>query len=233
MDVLARKVIREEELARDKKMDLMLSLFKSQQEQMKEMKKLMYKQAETIQELSTGVMANSHNTSNSHNTTNSHNNIVQNITINSYREPKTDGLVLSTMDIDTHAKIAYALIEKIYFNPELPENHSIYLLNKKDKTLMVYKGSDLDKSERWRMLTSEKDRQMLIVEIQNIIQQKGAKIVNDLYEDDEDKFIKLPKDLAERIISYNSGEREARVDEKQLLEFALKHKNMVEDTKKI
>jgi hypothetical protein len=217
MDILAIKVKREEDIEQKNKINMMI-------EKMENLEKIMKDQAQTIEKLSNNIV---NNIVNSNNTTNIQNNIV----INSYKDPNTDGLVLSSKDIDSHVKIAYALIDKIYFNPERPENHSIYLMNKKDKTLLVYKSSDLNKSEQWHTLTSERDRYMLVTELQNIIIQKGVKIVNSMYSEDKDKFLKLPKDLAERIINYNGCEHtEAKVNEHHLLDSALKHKFMVSKT---
>jgi hypothetical protein len=214
MEILAHKVNREEQIGHTNIIKCMFDLVKSQQEQMNRMEK-------KIQELSTSKNI----TTNSHNTQNIQQNYsMQNfVTINSYKSPSTEGLTLSSIDIDNHTKIAYSLIEKIYFNPDRPENHSIYLVNKKDKTLMVY-------IDKWHTLTSDNDRQMLIVELQNIIMQKGAAIVNGLYNNGQ--FLELPKDLATRIIAYNGGEcTEIKMQEQKVLEYALKHKVMINDTK--
>jgi hypothetical protein len=221
--ILFNKIRRDEELGVLKEQnkhtismnETLLEMVKTQQDEIKELKLLAKHVISTITDIT-------NNTNNSHNNImkNSNNTITQNIIINSYKDPNTEGLVLSTKDIYECEKISHALIDKIYFNPERPENHSIYLLNKKDKTLLVY-------IDRWHTLTSEKDRRLLVMELQNIITQKGAKIVNGLYEDDGDKFLKLPTDLAERIKSYNSFENEARMDGKQLLDTALKNKPMV------
>jgi hypothetical protein len=229
MDILVKKVQREEELEQKVMLNTLL-------------KKVEFME-QKIHDLTT--TANSNNTNNTNNTINTNNtqintnNITQNITINSYKDPNTEGITLSPVDIDNHERIAYALIDKIYFNPEKPENHSIYLVNKKDKTLMVYKNpigksiTGINSSGlKWHTLTTEKDRNTLTKEIQNIIIQKGSNIVNMLYGDDEDKFLKLPRGLAKRIINYNGYELEARVDEQHMLQYALKHKDMVEDTRK-
>lgn len=213
MEILALKVQRDDALEQKREIKELRSELAEQKKMMQEMINLVKKQNTTQ-----NIIQNTNTQNNA-----PHN--FGNITINSYQNPSTDGLALSMADIDSHTKIAYALIEKIYFNPEKPENHSIYLVNKKDKTLMVYKD------EKWHALTTDKDRDMLTTELQNIIIQKGTPVVNRLYNDDEDMFIKLPKDISDRIIAYNGLEpREVRMNNCQLLQYALKHKMVKPNT---
>lgn len=219
MEMLMRKVSKEEENEQKTMMKQMMAMMQTQQNMMK------VQQEEILnmkKKMETMVIAPT--TSNSHNNTNSHNQI----TINNYLTPNTEGLTLDKSTLDNYSNLSYAVLDNIYFNAEHPENHSFYVSNKKEKELMVYTNCD-KKSEfndlkmKWKMLTTDKDREMFVRDLQNTILKDGTKIVNGMYNNDTDTFAALPKDLRDRIIEFNGGER---LKEKEVIQIALKGSKM-------
>lgn len=71
-----------------------------------------------------------------------HNTITNNITINNYNSPNIEDIIspkkLLFMFQKYGSKIAAEIVTDIYFNPDYPENHSIYLTNKKTNELLIY-----------------------------------------------------------------------------------------------
>lgn len=75
---------------------------------------------------------------------NQHNNvnIVNNITINNYMNPNIKDILNSDRILEFIKKSAERapldIVTSIWFNPDYPENHSIYLVNKKTNEVLIY-----------------------------------------------------------------------------------------------
>jgi hypothetical protein len=84
---------------------------------------------------------NKNNMNNVNNKNNMNNNNSNNtITINNYMSPSIDHIRADFVDIFNKKKIntPVSLIRPIWFNKNFPENHSIYMVNKKTKEILVY-----------------------------------------------------------------------------------------------
>ena len=83
---------------------------------------------------------NSNNTKNSHNTINNTNNNTNNINIISYNNTKTDHITKEDwLKIMTKCTQAVPhLVEKIHYDPKVPENLNIYKSNMKNKYILKY-----------------------------------------------------------------------------------------------
>lgn len=62
--------------------------------------------------------------------------VVVNVIINNYNTPNVDNLTLTESDI-LEDDVATTLLKRIYFNPDRPENHSIYAPNMKRNILKI------------------------------------------------------------------------------------------------
>lgn len=225
MKILAEKIQREQAMEQKKQLDNITV-------QMGQLLSLVKTQSEEIQKLKQNQFISTNNAMHNFGDNNTQNiNQSKHITINNYMTPDISGLKLTDDRINQYDKLSCAVLDTIYFNPDRPENHSIYLVNKKDKTLMVYTGKPTEEC-KWKLLTSDGDRKRLATQLQNIIVKEGVELVNSIYESKEETFLKLPKYLSNRIISFNSYEDEVRIYETDMLNLALKHKAMVASTKK-
>jgi uncharacterized C2H2 Zn-finger protein len=74
------------------------------------------------------------------NTTNTTNNTTNNFHFYNFDKPKTDTLVITQDDMMVE-NITKKVIELIYFNKLIPENHTLYLPNIKDDRLLVHKDN--------------------------------------------------------------------------------------------
>jgi hypothetical protein len=106
-----------------------------------------------INELRTGLFAgNNSNAGNNNNTgsiTGDHNtidtsNTTNNLTINNYNNPSIDHIkkleVFAAIFRREMAETPIALVEKIWYDPEHPENSALHLVNKKNGELLVVVG---------------------------------------------------------------------------------------------
>ena len=224
MEILMRKVSKEQENEQKDMIQQMMDMMKSQQEKMKKMEK-------TIETLTiTNTIQGNHNIIDN-STKQITNQITNQVIINNYMTPNVKGLVLKQNTIDSYSTLSCAVLDHIWFNPERPENHSFYVSNKKEKELMVYtinpnpNSSDLCELEmKWKMLTTDKDRELFVRDLQNTIIKEGINVVNGMYNNDTKHFEELPKDLRDRIVNFNGGERLA---EKEVLQLALKGTKML------
>jgi hypothetical protein len=129
------------------------------------------------------------------------NTINQNVTINfyNYDKPRTDILHLIPDDLMTH-DINRKLMELIYFNKLLPENHVLYRPNLKEQRLLIYKN------DSWKNVAGENLGSALI-DIKNVLYLTGHDKINggDLYKTDDD-FFKLCPSIQKMIQNFNGGE---------------------------
>ena len=70
--------------------------------------------------------------------------INNNFHINNYDEPNTDGLIFSMEEIGRSGKLLPLALQKLYFNPDKPENHSLYVSNKKTGDIVAFR-------DRWEL----------------------------------------------------------------------------------
>jgi hypothetical protein len=120
-------------------------------------------------------------------TINNYNAPVFNIIINNYTQPTIEGLTISPEELTSAAKLSKLLLQKMYFNPDLPQNHCMYLQNRKDKSLIIYdKGS-------WRSVTGANVPEV-ITNLNNTMAITGSQLINgDLgpYRGSDLEFMKL------------------------------------------
>lgn len=90
------------------------------------------------------------NTVNSNNTTNHviNNTLITNVHLNHYLNPSLEHIfdIFRDLIVKEKGNISLALIDKIWFDINHPENNSIYLSNYKTKNLVVFDA------ERWKMM---------------------------------------------------------------------------------
>ncbi|QYB17370.1 zinc finger C2H2 protein [Pacmanvirus S19] len=130
-------------------------------------------------------------------TTNNVNTI--NITINNYQKPTIDGLTVTQEELAGISKLSKYLLQKLYFNPELPQNHCMYLVNKKDKSLLLY---DSD----WRIVTGENTGEV-IKTINGVVAERGGSLINGHagpYKGVDAQFIKLNPSDKQKIFNFNT-----------------------------
>jgi hypothetical protein len=217
MDILVNKVKREEEIEQAKIIQNMMSM-------MKTMEKKLDEQSKTINELLDKNHLSNYTQNNA-----PHN--FNNTTINNYLTPNVQNLILDPKTIDNYSNLSYAVLDHIYFNPCRPENHSFYISNKKEKELMVYTNQGLLKPDlAWKLLTTDKDRGLFVKDLQNTIIKEGGNVVNNIYNNDLKQFEGLPKDLRDRIINFNSGEK---IEQREVFQITLKGTPSVKDQKKV
>ncbi|SIP85790.1 Zinc finger C2H2-type [Pacmanvirus A23] len=124
-----------------------------------------------------------------------------NITINNYMTPNIQGLVITPEEIMSADKISKLILQKLYFNPELPENHCMYLQNKKDKTMILYD------SGKWKSVTGENTKNV-ICDLNNVISgDTGYQLINGKqgpYKGSDNILGNLSPHLINKIVAYNT-----------------------------
>ncbi|QYB17437.1 hypothetical protein PV-S19_0073 [Pacmanvirus S19] len=124
-----------------------------------------------------------------------------NITINNYMTPNIQGLVITPEEIMSADKISKLILQKLYFNPELPENHCMYLQNKKDKTMILYD------SGKWKSVTGENTKNV-ISDLNNVISgDTGYQLINGKqgpYKGSDNILGNLGPQFINKIVSYNT-----------------------------
>ncbi|SIP86079.1 Hypothetical protein PACV_366 [Pacmanvirus A23] len=122
-----------------------------------------------------------------------------NITINNYQKPTIDGLTITAEELGGISKLSKYLLQKLYFNPELPQNHCMYLVNKKDKSLLLY---DSD----WRIVAGENTSEV-IKSINGTIAERGGSLINGPvgpYSGVESNFTKLTPADRQKLFNFNT-----------------------------
>ena len=124
-----------------------------------------------------------------------------NITINNYNTPTIAGLKITIDEIMSADKLTKLILQKLYFNPELPENHCLYLQNKKEKSLIIYEGGN------WKSVTGENTKNV-ISRLENVINgDTGFQLINGKqgpYSGSDNLFNDLPSQCTNKIIGYNT-----------------------------
>ncbi len=139
-----------------------------------------------IEKIESALMANNavNITNNTNNTTN--NNIVINIQTNNYLNPNYDHLT-NQNDIENSPFIALfkkapvqapmALFPVVWFNPEFPENYSVYLVNKQTGNVLVY-NNDKWESANFHTEIADKMRDRAYSIVENMVMQPPFKLAD-------------------------------------------------------
>jgi hypothetical protein len=192
MDILVDKVRYEQEIR----------ILKEKDQEKEKQIKLLTDRVEKMESnvvVSNAAASNINNTNN--NTINNYNAPVQNIQIiiNNYATPTIAGLQITADELNTiTTKLSKFLLQKMYFNPELPQNHCIYLVNKKDKSLLVH-------GDKWEIVMGD-NLEDVIRKLKDTVYTKGGDLINGKegpYNGKDDHFLKLSGANQERIIQFN------------------------------
>lgn len=121
------------------------------------------------------------------------------VNINNYTNPSIDGLTITAAEILAVDKLSKLLLQKIYFNPQQPQNHCIYLKNKKDKSLIIHDAG------AWRPVTGDNIADVFNRLNDTVILRGGALVngENGPYNGIDADFTKLPGGIAARIRDFN------------------------------
>lgn len=157
------------------------------------------------------------------NITNIHNGDVNIINFNNYNAPNVDALRITQDDLLVE-NITKKLIEMIYFNKELPENHTIYLPNIKEERLLIHKDGS------WETARG-KDVDKVLVDVKNTAFTTGHEKINGgkLYKTDEE-FTKLYPVVQNAIKSFNTGGDHARCEDIDLINLVKAKRNVIAET---
>ncbi len=191
-------------------------------EQMEQKNKEMEKLREEMDALKKAVLIPAQNTQNTQ-IVNNYNAPIYNITINSYEKPSIEDLKITLEDIASTDKISKLLLQKMYFNPKLPQNHCMYLVNKKDKSLLLY-------DTNWRIVTGGNSDEVF-AKLGNAIIENGTNLINGKhgpYEGNDNKFLDLPGAHQQKIIGFNKYEDQLCTDD--AYEIFLANRSTVIDT---
>lgn len=151
-------------------------------------------------------------------------NIVNNGTINNfynYNTPFADPLVLTQDDLLVE-NIAKRMVEMVYFNNKIPNNHTVYLPNINEKRLLVYSGG------AWNHVGAGSLNDT-IVQMKNASRLIGINKVNNIYSSDEE-FEKLYPVVREAIDSYNSGGAHAKCSNDEVFEIIRSKRELIKLT---
>ena len=172
----------------------------------------------SVQPAQTIVNNTTNNTAN--NTIN--NTVNQNVTVNfyNYDKPRIDTLHLCQDDMMT-TDMNRKLIELIYFNKALPENHVLYRPNVKEQRLLVYKN------DSWKNVSGD-NLGSTFIDIKNVIRLTGEDKINggDLYKTEND-FFKLFPSVQRIIQDFNGGKS---IADGTIMEIITENRELVKDT---
>ncbi len=126
--------------------------------------------------------------------------VVNNIVINNYNTPSIAGLSISPADIVAAPKMSKFLLETMFFNPNAPENHCMYLKNKKDKSMIIHDNGN------WRSVAGDNIADV-VLQLKNTIATSGSELLNGKlgpYGGNDDLFTALPGADQYKIIQFNT-----------------------------
>lgn len=196
MDVLADKVQHDEEIR----------LLREEREQDRQRIQAMEAR---IEEMSKMIIGNT-TTNNINNTTNNINNTTNNNTINNntinnnitiqfcdYDKPDLTNVRITLDDLLSDENILKMLFSRVWFNADVPQNHTIHLPNVKDKRLIVYQNAE------WQNLTAEAYKRAVddIERLVWLIADSKIKFAG-LWQGDAE-FRNLPQEIRQRIGALN------------------------------
>lgn len=201
MDILVDKVRYDQEIRILKEQNqqmqqLMEQKDKEKDDQIKQLREEMDQLKKAITVPTTTNNTNNNTINNNH--TNNFNAPIS-ITINNYTNPSIDGLTITPAELANAQKLSKFLLQKLFFNPALPQNHCIYLQNRKDKSLVIYDSND------WRMVTGDNLPDVML-RLNNTVTTKGSELINGKngpYESSDTKFLALPGADQYKIQNFN------------------------------
>lgn len=161
------------------RMDILIEKTRHEQELENRLKRLEDKNKQILEQLNKqkgaeNIVNNTHNINNIHNG----DNVTNNININCYKRPKIKMSSGEFIKMFREHKINTPLkmVNVIWFNPEMPENHSLFLVNKQTGEILVHTG------ENW---VTENCRKV-IPEVRGVaygfVQHAGKKLLREEYE---------------------------------------------------
>lgn len=147
-----------------------------------------------------------------------------NITINfnDYNRPCTDRLDLTQDDLLAE-NITLKLIEKIYFNRNIPENHTLYLPNVKENRLLVHRQG------AWENISGDAIKPVL-TDVKNAAYSVGTETINGKIYRTDDDFARLYPVVRQSIQSFNTGGDHARCSDTDIMNIILGKRNVIRDT---
>ncbi len=151
------------------------------------------------------------------------NGTINNITVNfhNYDNPKTDTLRITQDDLLVE-NVTKKLIELLYFNENIPENHVLYRPNIKERRLLVHKDGG------WRNVAGV-NLDPLMLTIKNTISRIGHDKINcELYKNDDGEFYKLYPVVQNAIKSFNRGEQQ--ITDGTIMEIITENREVVKHT---
>ncbi len=217
MDVLVDKVRYEQEIRilkeqmeqKDKEIGNKLTEKDEQIKQLIEVQQAQAAELEALKKAITlpAIQSAQNITNNTINNINNINNTV-NITINNYQKPTIAGLTFTQEELANISKLSKYLLQKLYFNPELPQNHCMYLVNKKDKSLLLYDSA-------WRIVAGENTSEV-IKTINGTIAEQGGTLINGPqgpYSGTDSQFTKLTPSDRQKLFNFNTFSDQLSTDD--------------------
>ncbi len=217
MDMLVDKVRYEQEiriLKEQRTIDAHIAQQKFQQmeDEMKQMKQFMtnmMQNPQIVQPNPQPQVVNNNTVNNAPVTVNNAPVQINNIVINNYNNPSIEGLTITAEDLITSPKMSKFLLTKMFFNPDAPENHCMYLKNKKDKSMIIHDNGN------WRSVAGENVADV-VLQLKNTIDFKGSELLNGKlgpYAGDDDLFTTLPGADQYKIIQFNTHKDQLTQDD--------------------
>lgn len=124
-----------------------------------------------------------------------------NITINNYTQPTLEGLKITADELNAVTKLSKFLLQKMYFNPDLPQNHCMYLQNRKDKTLILFADNN------WNMVMGDNVSDV-IRKLSDTVYVRGTQLINGAngpYAGEDNKYLALPAGNRGVLEQFNTG----------------------------
>ena len=203
-----KKLIDEENNNKDKLIELLLQEKEENKKQNEELRN-------KINQLEKIIISLQNKRQNMVTNTNSHNNIRQtnNITVKFGSEDVDLLTIEEKMQICSKGfNAANCLIEKLHFNPRLPQNHNVYISDKKFNHALVYNGNefkinDVDKILELLLNKSSMHLEDFIenLELDDKTISKLEKLIDMIQESTDDEFIKKKKHEIKMLLYNNKN----------------------------
>ncbi len=131
------------------------------------------------------------------------------IVINNYNNPSIEGIEITAKDLINAPKMSKFLLETMFFNPNAPQNHCMYLKNKKEKSMIIHDNGN------WRSVAGENVADV-VLQLKNTIDFKGSELLNGKlgpYAGNDDLFTALPGADQYKIIQFNTHKDQLTQDD--------------------
>ncbi len=158
------------------------------------------------------------------------NQIVNNGTVNitnnfyNYDKPFVETIKLTEDDLLV-TSIIKKMLELVYFNKNLPQNHTLYLPNIKEDRLLIYKNGS------WQNISGVNLKGVMNnvrVNAYNI----GYNKINHNGLFNDDSFEKLCPVVREAIKSFNNGEVHSEISDDDVMDMIKSHRHLISETLK-